>query len=158
MNTRMIAAVLGAAALAVPAVAVAKDGHGKGKAKAEKLQKGKAKGKVKTATYILKGTYASESTVRVLHGNSFTRKGGLVGQDVTLDFANAKLVVAESDGVEGLTLADVRVGDVVLVQAKGPRKLEEGSTLVARKLVDKTHPPVDDEDQGEDLAEAPAES
>jgi hypothetical protein len=149
VNKRMIAAVLGAAALVVPATAVAKD-DAKGKAKTQKVSKakGKAKGKlkVKTATYILKGTYAGGGVVSVTGGNSFARKQELFGTDVPLNFDGAKFVVAETDLVAGLSLADVTVGDTVLVQAKGPRVLVEGSVLVARKLIDKTHPPVDEEE------------
>ena len=57
----------------------------------------------------------------VASGNSRVRKGGYVGQDVTFDLSEAKLVAADTDGVAGVTAADVKAGDKVLVQARLPR-------------------------------------
>jgi hypothetical protein len=164
MSKRMIAVVLGATVLAVPGTAVAGPGHGKGKGKAaEKVAKherktnGKkdksAKAK-KAVTFIFKGVYKGEGVVSVQSGNAHAKKGGYVGKDVTFDLASAKVVAAEFDNVAGLTAADLQVGDQLLVQARLPRGTkapvagEEGAepaAIVARKVIDKTHPPVDDE-------------
>ena len=195
MTNRWMAVVLGAAVLAVPGTALAKSDHAKGdhhkrhkasekshkhgskhekKSKRDKVSKGK--------TYIFKGVYKGDGVVTVAAGNSRVRKGGYVGTDVTFDLSAAKLVVADTDGVPGITAADVQAGDVVLVQARLPRgskapvvddTTEETATesteepaadeapasdaIKARKLVDKTHPPVKDSGDDEDEpAEAPS--
>ena len=195
MTNRWMAVVLGAAVLAVPGTALAKSDHAKGdhhknhkssekshkhgskhekKSKQDKVSKGK--------TYIFKGVYKGDGVVTVAHGNSRVRKGGYVGQDVTFDLSAAKLVVADTDGVPGITAADVQAGDEVLVQARLPRGTkapapapaadeQPGATestedpaaeetpasdaIKARKLVDKTHPPVKDADDEGEPAEAP---
>ena len=185
--------------MAVPGTALAKSDHAKGdhhknhkssekshkhgskhekKSKRNKVSKGK--------TYVFKGVYKGDGVVTVAAGNSRVRKGGYVGKDVTFDLSAAKLVVADTDGVPGITAADVQAGDVVLVQARLPRgskapvveepaetedapateSTEEpaaeetpaSDAIKARKLVDKTHPPVKDSgDYDEDEpAEAPS--
>ena len=198
MTNRWMAVVLGAAVLAVPGTALAKSDHAKGehhkkhkasekshkhgskhekKSKKDKVSKGK--------TYIFKGVYKGDGVVTVAHGNSRVRKGGYVGTDVTFDLSAAKLVVADTDGVPGITAADVQAGDVVLVQARLPRgskapvaeepaetedatatetteepaaeEAPASDAIKARKLVDKTHPPVKDSGDDEDEpAEAPS--
>jgi hypothetical protein len=187
MINRWIAVALGAAALAVPGTAVAKGDHAKKDKASEKSHKHgskhekKAKAK-KPVTFVFKGVYKGAGVVTVAKGNSHVRKGGYVGQDVTFDLATAKLVVADTDGVPGITVADVQAGDLVLVQARLPRgtkapvaeetaptateSTDEAVTeeapaaaeaIKARKLVDKTHPPVkseEDEDKDE-VAAAP---
>ena len=198
MTNRWMAVVLGAAVRAVPGTALAKSDHAKGdhhknhkssekshkhgskhekKSKQDKVSKGK--------TYIFKGVYKGDGVVTVAAGNSRVRKGGYVGTDVTFDLSAAKLVVADTDGVPGITAADVQAGDVVLVQARLPRgtkapvaeepaatddttaatesteapAAEEppaSDAIKARKLVDKTHPPVKDSGDYDEPAEAPA--
>jgi hypothetical protein len=184
-----MAVVLGAAVLAVPGTALAKGGpHGKDKAeshaKAHKHEKKakkqkKAKKAPKAKMYVFRGVYKGDGVVTVASGNGRVRKGGYVGQDVTFDLAGAKLIVADTDGVPGITAADVQAGDVVLVQARLPRgtkapvpapaeeapatettegpvaEEEAPAAIKARKLIDKTHPPVDDDD-AEEPAPAPA--
>ena len=184
MTKRLMAVVLGAAVLAVPGTAVAGNGHGKGKGQekaAEKRAKHESKSKKgkrdakakKPVTFVFKGVYKGDGVVTVSKGNAHARKGGYVGTDVTFDLSAAKLVVADTDGTPGSTAADLQVGDEVLVQARLPRGTKapapveavapaEGETteapaaeaIKARKVVDKTHPPVSD-DEGED-APAPA--
>ena len=170
MSKRTIAVALGAAALLVPGTATAAKGtgHGKGAEKvAAKQEKKKAKGDKKSSkakkgvTYVFKGVYAGAGVVSVKSGNAHVRKGGYVGSDVTFDMASAKVVAAEFDGVAGVTAADLQVGDEVLVQAKqargtkAPAAAEEGADAVApaaikaRKVVDKTHPPVEETDDEE---------
>lgn len=155
MNNRVIAGVLGAAALAVPAAALADPGHDKGHKKqaAKEVVKGKGK-KPKKTMYVFKGTFVAPGTVDVLSGNAHVRKGGFVGQAVTFDFANAKIVAADTNADQTIDIADVKDGDLVLVQARVVKGTEyaaaaEGETaapLGARKLVDKTNAPVEDEE------------
>ena len=170
MKTRIIAVALGIAAFAVPS-ADARPDHGKGHKEeaAEEVVKEGAKGKqkpkkAKTVTFVFKGTFTSPGTVEVSSGNAHVRKGGYVGQDVAFDLSAAKLVVADTDGVPGITPADVQAGDKVLVQARLPRGTkapapveeptaeaatdeepaaeEAPAAFKARKLIDLTRPPV----------------
>jgi hypothetical protein len=152
MNNRLIAVLLGAAALAVPAAAAAEPGPDKGhmKPKAEKVGKGK---KGKTRMYVFKGTFAAPETVHVSAGNAHVRKGGFVGQAVSFDFAAAKIVAGDSNSDGKVDLTDVHDGDLVLVQARMPKGSEyaaagEGEStepLAARKLIDKANPPLADD-------------
>lgn len=168
MKNRWMAVVLGAAMLAVPGTALAKGDHGKGHGKetAEQHRKAEKHGSThgeshskkdkaakKGKTYVFKGVYKADGVVTVSGGNSRVRKGGYVGQDVTFDLSKAKIVAADSDGVAGVSAADVKAGDLVLVQARLPRatKAPEApveaaaseepagedapAALVARKLV-----------------------
>ena len=129
MINRWMAVVLGAAVLAVPGTALAKGDHAKGKGheKTHKVEKKakkhgkKDKAAKKGKTYVFKGVYKGEGVVAVSSGNSRVRKGGFVGTDVTFDLSAAKVVADDTDGVAGVTLADVKVGDKVLVQARLPR-------------------------------------
>ena len=163
MINRWMAVVLGAAVLAVPGTAVAEGDLGKGKGhgkthKVEKKAKREKKAK-KPKTYVFKGIYKADGVVTVVSGNSRVRKGGYVGKDVTFDLSAAKLIVADTDGVPGVTAADVQAGDVVLVQARLPRVAEEAPAAIqARKLVDFTHPPVWVDEEAEPAApeKAPA--
>jgi hypothetical protein len=187
MINRWMAVVLGAAVLAIPGTAVAKGDHGKGhgKAKQEKAahkhgkkdKAAKQKKAKKPKTFVFRGVYKGDGVVTVVSGNSWVRKGGYVGQDVTFDLSAAKLIVADTDGVPGVTAADVQAGDVVLVQARLPRgtkapepaeptaeasgdePVEEAPAAIkARKLIDFTHPPVSVDEEAEPAApeEAPA--
>jgi hypothetical protein len=157
MNNRVIAAVLGAAALAAPAAAAADSGHGRGhdKPTAEDVDKGKGKAKkAKKVTFVFKGSFTAPGTVEVRSGNAHVRKGGFVGQAVTFDFASAKVVVADTNADAKLDIADVKDGDLVLVQARLVKRTEyaapaEGQTaepISARKLIDKTNAPLEDEE------------
>jgi hypothetical protein len=154
MNKRVIAGVLGAAALAVPTAAAADSGHGGGhdKQTAKKVVRDHAKGKHKAVTFVFRGTFAAPGTVQVRAGNAHIHKAGFVGQAVTFDFASARVVVADTNGDAKPDLADVKDGDLVLVQARLPKATKYNATVsdpaapfVARKLIDKTNAPVDDE-------------
>ena len=154
MNKRVIAGLLGAAALAVPAAAVADPGHkGHEKKAAKEVVKGKGK-KAKKTMYVFKGSFTAPGTVEVRSGNSHARKGGFVGQSVPFDLAEARIVAADTNADQKIDLADVKDGDLVLVQARmvkgtGFAPAAEGETaepLVARKLIDKTNAPVEDEE------------
>ena len=164
MNTRILAAALAAAALMVPAVAAAQPGHGKGHeqqtAKAHhKRTHGKAK-HAKKVMYVFRGTFTAPGTLAVTSGNSHARKGGFVGQAVTFDFASAKVVAADTNADQKVDVTDVKDGDAVLVQARMAKKTEyeDGAAdIVARKLVDKTNAPAEDEDSTESAGDAPVE-
>ena len=141
MNKRVVIATLAAAALAVPAAAAAQPGGGKGH--------GKKPAKPKNVTFVFKGTFTAPGTVEVLGGNAHVRKGGFVGEAVTFDFASAKVVVADTNADLTLDVTDVKNGDRVLVQARLARGTEfaaDAEAVVARKLVDKTNPPVEDDE------------
>jgi hypothetical protein len=151
MKTRILAVLVGAAVLALPAAAIA---EGKRPDKAAKHVTKKAK-KPKKVMFVFKGTFTAPGTVQVVAGNAHARKGGFVGNAVTFDFASAKLVVADTDASGGVDLADVKDGDTVLVQARLPRRTEYtmpsdgevAEAILARKLIDRTNPPVEDEDE-----------
>jgi len=131
-NPRRVAALIGAAVLLAPAVAGAKPG-----AKPEKP--------VKLATYVFKGVWNGDGTVTVSGGNAKVRKGGLVGETLAFDVTTAKLIAADPAG-DGVTVEDLLATDKVVVQAKLPRTGPvEGEAIVARKVVDQTHPAVEDE-------------
>ncbi len=152
MSTRVLVAAVTAAALVVPAAAVAQPGKGKG---AEKPAKVVGK-KTKKVTFIFRGTFTAPGTIQVLAGNAHARKGGFVGETITVDLASAKLVVADTNADGALDVTDVKAGDRVLVQARipkgttfvAPAEGEAAETVPARKLVDKTNPPVEDAEAG----------
>jgi hypothetical protein len=80
----------------------------------------------------------------VRSGNAHVRKGGFVGEAVTFDFSNARVIVADTNADGQRDVADVHDGDLVLVQArlaKGTRFAEGSEALVAGKLIDRTTPP-----------------
>jgi hypothetical protein len=185
MINRWMAVVLGAAVLAVPGTALAKGDHAKGKGheKTHKVEKKAKKDKAskkakKPATYIFEGDYKGDGVVTVTSGNSRVRKGGYVGQDVTFDLTTAKVVAADSDGVAGVTAADVKAGDLVLVQARLPRGTkapqptteeptatesteepvadEAPAAIRARKLVVLSRPSGEQEAEDDEPAPAPA--
>jgi hypothetical protein len=148
MSKRIVALAVTAVALAAPAAAVAANGKGQEKAAAKQERKAAKGGKA--VMFVFKGVYAGNGVVTVQKGNGHARRAGFVGTDVTFDLAAAKIVAAESDNVPGLTAGDLKAGDVVLVQARLPRSTKAGATAVkARKVVDKTHPPVAEEDEDE---------
>jgi hypothetical protein len=145
VNSRIIVAALTAAALAVPAAAIAQPGHGHD-GKAPKAH-GKSK-KPKKVMFVFKGTFTAPGTVQVLSGNSHVRKGGFVDQAVSFDFAGAKVVAADTNGDETVDLTDVQDGDLVRVQARVARRTkyaDVAEAIVARKVIDRTHPPADDD-------------
>jgi hypothetical protein len=158
MNKRILVAVATAAALAVPAAAAAQPGNGKGKG-ADKPAKVDRK-KPKKVMFVFRGTFTAPGTVEVLAGNAHARKGGFVGESVTVDLASAKLVVADTNGDGALDVSDVKDGDRVLVKARiakgtkfaAPAEGELAQAIAARKLVDKTNPPVEDAESDEDTA------
>jgi hypothetical protein len=160
MNTRIFVAALAAGALAVPAAAVAHPGHGKVQ---DKHSSAKAHGKSKQpkkVMFVFKGTFMAPGTLDVVSGNSHVRKGGFVGHAVNLDATGAKVVAADTNADSQVDITDVKDGDVVLVQVRAARKTQwaDGAdALVARKIVDRTNAPVED-DSTDTADEAPAAS
>jgi hypothetical protein len=184
LSKRIVAVAVAAAVLAVPSVAAANSGHGKGKGhekaarkRATKQERRSSKKKApKNVSFIFKGIYKGDGVVTVQSGNAHVRKGGFVGQDVTFDLSAAKVLAAEFDGVAGLSAGDLQVGDSVLVQARLPRKTKapeaaqegaatEGATtetdepaaIKARKVIDKTHPKAEEQEQGSEEQEQGSE-
>jgi hypothetical protein len=103
---------------------------------------GKGHGKAKGVTYVFKGTYQGADSVAVDHGNAHVRKASLVGQTVTFDLANAKIVVSDSNANGKRDLSDVASGDRIVVKSKMPRNEPAAQPFPARQLVDQTHPAV----------------
>jgi hypothetical protein len=135
---RTAATVLALAALAVPTAAVAKQGDSHGK--------GKGHSKTHAVAYVFKGTYAGEGSVEVKRGNSRVRKGGFVGETVSFDLADTRFVVADTNGDQVVDVNDVAAGDKVLVKARLPRTDPGDQPFAAQRLVDQSHPPVDETD------------
>jgi Ni/Co efflux regulator RcnB len=165
MSNRTFAALIAAVSLAVPAAAVADSGHEKPhEEKAVKeFSKDRAKAKRehrhkhrhgKKATYVFKGMFVAPDTVDVLAGNAHVRKGGYVGQAVTFDFEEAKIVADDTNGDGMVDLTDVGDGDLVLVQARMAKGSECAMAaveevvdpLVARKLIVIAHAPAEEEE------------
>lgn len=163
MITRWMAVALGAVVLAVPGTALAKGDHGKGKGhekthKVEKRDKKhgkKDKSAKKAKSYVFKGVYKGDGVVTVVSGNSRVRKGGYIGKDVTFDLSSAKIVADDSDGVAGVTAADVKAGDKVLVQARLPRGTKAPVTETPTAESSTDEPVVDKPVVEEPAAEVP---
>ena len=147
------------AALALPAAAVGKGpagGHGKGAEHGQAGKHGKGPKAPKTRALNIKGTVSAvgDGTVDVLvkHANRHGR--ALRDQTVTVDVSNARIVVRDVNGDGERDLADVAVGDRVLVQsriAKGAAP-DPAEPIVAKRLVDKgaPKPPPAPEEPGDD--------
>jgi hypothetical protein len=148
-SPRRVAALLGLGVLLVPAVAGAKPGP-----KAEKPAKPDKP--AKTSTYVFKGIWHADGSVTVSAGNAKVRKGGFVGETVAFDVTGAKLRVADTDADGAVTAADLVEGDKVVVQAKLPRTDPGEAPFAARKVVDQTHPKVDEEEAPAPVEETPA--
>jgi hypothetical protein len=146
-RTTSIIAGVAALAVAVPAAALAKPDGGKSHGKGEQhaVEHGKGKNKPKTVTYVFKGTVASVDTgagtvtVTVAKGNHWARKSK--GQDVTFSLTGSKhLKVQDFDKNGTRDLADVQVGDKVIVQAKLPKSAAGDQPFAARQLIDLAKP------------------
>lgn len=134
-----VAALLGVAALAIPATSIADPKEGRGG------------GTTKPAQYNVKGLYAGDGVVSVNHVNGHARKAGWKGTDVTFDFSVAQIRVADANGDGVQDLADVAVGDRVKVKARLPKRDPGTAPYGAQRLVDESNRP------GDSGEEAPAE-
>jgi hypothetical protein len=131
------AAVLGAAALLIPSAAIAAGPP------ADKPVK-PAAGKSKLANYVFKGVWHADGTVTVNGGNARVRKNDFVGAIVSFDLTAAKLRAADTNADAAVTPADLVEGDKVVVKAWLPRTEPGTGPFAARKLVDQTHPAVEE--------------
>ena len=132
-------AVLGVAALAVPATALANHGHGKhGHANGH--------GKSHNVQYIFKGTYDGSGLVSVDHGNRHVRRADLVGTDVQFDLTTTRLEVADTNTDGVVNTDDVVANDHVIVHARLDRKDPGPQAFAARHLIDQTNPAEADSD------------
>lgn len=164
MNLKRTIAALGVAALvACPAAATAKSGNGgsgkgaEGGAKHEGKKPKKPK-KPKVQTYEFKGLVAAVADgsvqVQVLHGNSRGKK--FKGQTLTFDLSKAKVKVADVNNDGKRDLADVAVGDRVMVQAKVAGPIDPAKPVLARHFLDKGPvPPKADDEPKDDEPKAP---
>ena len=149
MHHTRLAAALGAAVLLLPATALAK---GKPEGKPAKH----AHGKSKPANYVFKGVWHADGTVTVSGGNARVRKGGMIGQTLAFDLTAAKLRAADADADGSVTVADLVEGDKVVVKARLPRTEPGEGPYAAHKLVDQTHPAVEETEEQPEAPEAPA--
>lgn len=162
--TRSALAILAAGGLAAPAAAAAKGkpDHGPAKSSRADAHAGKAHANAKrnpTVTYVFKGTVVSVDAVagtaeiKVAKVNHQGRSARTLDLTVTFDLTKASVAVADVNADSAATVADVAAGDRVLVQARLARRSPDLSgTVVARKLVDQTHPAP----ETADATEAPA--
>ncbi|MFL5780797.1 MAG: hypothetical protein ACJ760_05755 [Thermoleophilaceae bacterium] len=151
--TRPLVALGVVAALALPAAAVGKGpsgDHGKGADHSHAGEHGKGSKRPKTPktrALNIRGTVAAlgDGTVDVLVKDANHHGRALAGQTVTVDVSNARIVVRDVNGDGTRDIADVAVGDRVLVQsriAKGAAP-DPAEPVVAKRLVDKGAPKAD---------------
>jgi hypothetical protein len=139
---RSAVALLGVAALALPAAAAAKGrpdnpGHGHGHANGHRVM------------YVFRGTW-SGGAVEVTGGNRHVRRAGLVGQSLEFDLASARLVVRDVNADGARDLSDVSDGDRVVVQARLPKGDPGDGPFAARKLVDRARGDDSSDDSSDD--------
>jgi hypothetical protein len=153
--TRPLVALGVVAAMALPAAATAKGpgGHGKG------AEHGKHVKAPKSRALNIKGTVTAvgDGTVDVLVTGGNHHGRALEGQTVTVDVSNARIVAHDVNGDGARDLADVAVGDRVLVHsriAKGATA-DPAEPIVAKRLVDKGAPKPSEEDGGDDTPPTP---
>jgi hypothetical protein len=136
--TTTAAAIAALALAASPAGAVPGSGGKPDKpAKPDKPSK-----KPKGVAYVFKGSYSGESAVAVEKGNKHARD--FEGQTVVFDLSAAKVSVADTTGDGVADLADVVVGDSVVVKAKLPKGEAPEQPIAAKRLVDQTHPALEE--------------
>lgn len=166
-SKRTLAALAVAALVAFPAGATAKNSNSGGKdgRGPERVQddgggkKGKKPKKPKVKTYEFKGLVAAvnDGTVEVTITGGNKRGRELERQVVTFDVTNAKVKVADVNGDGKRDLADVVVGDRVMVQAKVAGPVSSSKVVPARHFLDKgpVKPPTDDDDDAPKAPETP---
>jgi hypothetical protein len=154
-----LTALTGVLALAFPAGALAHrapaGSHGAGHANAARSH-GKASAHGQPSTHrhipmvalIAHGTVVSVDSTNNTAVVQVTRTNhhgaGLVGTQVTVDLSNARISVADVNADGQKNLADVAAGDRVLVQGRIPLHGSLTAALVAKRLIDQTHPATSD--------------
>ena len=144
------------AAAAVLAVAATPAAFAKGKPE-DPGSKGKGHSKpAKAKNVVLKGVVVSvdaTSGAVTVTVNKATKHGRfLKGTDAA--FTATKVNVADTNGDGAATTADLVAGDKVVIQAK--LASDATAPYAARKIVDQTHPKVDDDDAAEAETETEA--
>lgn len=168
-RNRALVALGIAAALALPAAATAKGPgghgqsgkHGQGTAHSQAPHGGKGKGKghdkgKHMRALVIKGTVKAtgDGTLQVTVKQSNHHGGALRGQDVTFDVTDARIVVADANGDGTRDMADVAVGDRVVVKAR----IAKGETpdpaqpIAARQVVDRSAKADTGDDAGDDTS------
>jgi hypothetical protein len=105
----------------------------------------------RTVGYVFKGTFQGPGelagdAVAVDHTNRHARE--FKGETVAFDFSAAKLSVADTNGDGAVELADVLMGDRVVVKAKLPKSAPGAQPFTAKQLTDETNPAPDDAGTG----------
>ena len=150
---RSALAVLAAGALAVPVAAEAKGGPAKGHDQRSVTDRQPREGRDKphsnpTVMYTFKGTVVSvdgAAGTAMINVAKTNRHGRFArNSTVTFDLTAARFSVADVNADGLVNVADVNGGDKVLVKARLPKRSPDVSaTVVARALVDQTHPEAD---------------
>jgi hypothetical protein len=83
-------------------------------------------------------TTSNTAVVQVTRANH--HGASLVGTQVTIDLSKARISVADVNADGQRNLADVAVGDRVLLQGRIPLRGSLTGSLVALRLIDQTHP------------------
>ena len=95
---------------------------------------------VSDSNLIVKGTVSAvgTGTIDVLVTGGNHRGRALKGQTVTFDVSNARIVVADVNGDGSRDLADVAVGDRVVVHSRVDKgaTVDPSQPLVAKRVVD----------------------
>jgi VCBS repeat-containing protein len=148
MHAKALLPILGAAALALPGVALAGNGHGKALAKGHAKPstsahsnlapaKGRGRNLVVKGTVKAVDTTAGTVTVTVTGANHAAKS--LKGTDVVFDVSKASIRAADTNGNHVRNeLADVKVGDKVLVHAHLAKGASTTQPIPARQLRDQT--------------------
>ena len=155
------------AAIGIPVADAAAKGHDSGHGKKPAAGKGHKGPKGPKAPHMralnVKGTVAAvgDGTIDVLVKGANHHGKALRGQTVTVDVATARIVVRDVNGDGVRDLADVAVGDRVVVQsriAKGSAP-DPAQPLVAKRVVDQGAPTAEPgDDSGDDGDEADDDS
>ena len=94
------------------------------------------------ANFVFSGTWSSaDSSLNVTGGNAKVRTAGFVGQNVKFDTTKTRVLVFDTNGDSDNTLADVKDGDTVLVQARLAKDGSATQPFKAKKLLDVTNLP-----------------
>ena len=132
--TRNTMLAIALTALLIPSAAIAKDKPAK-----------PAHGKSKPANFVFKGAWHADGTVTVSGGNARVRKHGFVGQVVGFDLIDGQAACRRHERRRPRRPpTDLAEGDKVVVKARLPRTEPGAGPFAAHRLVDQTHPAVEE--------------